>query len=401
MIFAVAIFVITGVVAGAVDYSTALRAKSNAEGAMDAAVLAAAAALRNQPKSWNDDTLAQRLAEDAIKNYFRNNVLSEDVPSGTVTATITRDGFNTVVTGSYAGRAQAAFLPIFGISGVDIGATASANAPGFPFIDITLIVDTSGSMALGATQSDIDRLTAQFGCAFACHDNPGSDSYSWAVANGVKLRYDLVRDAILNLADYLDGYNTGGRVQVQLYAFDDTLRRLSPLNASMNNLRSNLPSTPVTSSETVGGTRLWEIDEKIPGTIKRSGDGSTRGKAMQIVMMLTDGVQDPNRTWTWNTPLRAYVREFDTVFCDEVRALGAQMGVVQVPYLEMNWDWGYNITLNQPSLRGNPGKKRIHDVTTALQACGGDLYMRAETPDQITKSFQTLFEKSAPIRLVQ
>lgn len=400
-LFGLSLFVLLGVVAGAVDFSLALRAKSYADSAIDSAVLAAATAIRDDPKAWTNDKRAQRLADRTIRDYFASNVLDSEVPKGKLTVEVTRIGFDTVVKGTYEGRSPAAFLPIFDIDGVDIEATAAANAPSLPYIDITLIVDTSGSMALGATTADIDRLKAQFGCAFACHDDPGEDSYSWAVENGVKLRYDLVREAILNLADHLDSTKTGGRVQVQLYAFDDTLRRLSPLNASTNNLRKNLPTTPVTSSETAGGTRMWEIGPQIPDVVNKAGDGSTRGKAMQLVMMLTDGVQDPNRTWTWDLPLRDKVREFDVAFCDTVREKGALMGVVQVPYLEMTWDWGYNVTLDQPSLAGTFGAKRIDDVTSALKACGGDLYMRAETPDQITRSFESLLEQAVPTRLLE
>lgn len=399
LIFALLAFVVFAAAGAAVDFSSGYRAKSEADSAIDAAVLGAAASLRGDTDAWSDEKVATEKAKASVESYFATN--TADLPPGTLTVVVKRVGLDLVVTGTFAGSVPGHFTRLFGKEAMDIASTASANVQSSPYIDITLLVDTSASMALGATSADIDRLKAQFGCAFACHDNPGKDSYSWAESNGVTLRYDLIQQAILHLADYLEDVNEGGKIQVQLYAFDDTLGSLSPLNASMNNLRKNLPTAPVTSSETAGGTRFWEYKDQIPGVIKKSGDGSTRGKAMQIVMMLTDGVQDPNRTWTWDTPLRDYVREFDWSVCDTVRDMGAGFGVVQVPYLEMTWDWGYNATLDQPSKLGRAGMKRIDDVTYALKKCGGDLYMLADTPDEIVESFQTLLERATPLRLVE
>ncbi len=118
-------------------------------------------------------------------------------------------------------------------------------------------------MALGATTADIQRLRTQFGCAFACHDNPGHDSFAWAEANGVKLRYDLIRDAVLDFANYIEGINGNGRTRVQLYTFDDILRLNQPLTTNMALVRANLPTAPQTSGETVGGTRWWTYADTI------------------------------------------------------------------------------------------------------------------------------------------
>ncbi len=399
MLFAIVFMAIMGIVGSAVDYGRAISTQSRAAAALDAAVLAAAEALRNDGKAQATDASALALARATVERYWSANI--SDIPVEKVVTSIVRDGVDINIFARYDSTVDTTVMSIAGFDTVAIGGTASAVATGFPYIDLTLVVDTSASMALGASEADIDRLRNQFGCAFACHDNPGADSYSWARSNGVKLRYDLIRDAILNLADYLENFNSGGRIQVQLYEFNDKLTQLSPLNASMNNLRKNLPSDPVTSSETVGGTRFWEFASTLPSLVAKSGDGSTRGKATQLLLMLTDGVQDPNRTWTSDVPLRAYVREFDWTACDQIRADGAMIGVVQVPYLKMDWDWGYGETLGQPSLLGRPGMQRIDDVSHALEKCGGDLHMTANSPEQVTNSFQTLFRKAVPIRLTR
>lgn len=155
--------------------------------------------------------------------------------------------------------------------------------------------------------------------------------------------------------------------------FDDTLRRNQALTTDMARIRANLPSAPQTSGETVGGTRWWTYADTIPGLIGNGGDGTSQARAIKLVMMLTDGVQDPNRTWTWDLPQRDYVREFDATVCDTLRARNVRIGVVQVPYVEMPLDWGYKATLGMPSLLGRNGDRHA-DATYALRRCGGDLY---------------------------
>ncbi len=153
----------------------------------------------------------------------------------------------------------------------------------------------------------------------------------------MKLRYDLIRDAVLDFANYIDGINGNRRTRVQLYTFDDILRLNQSLTTNMALVRANLPTAPQTSGETVGGTRWWTYANTIPGLIGAGGDGTTQAKAVKLVMMLTDGAQDPNRTWTWNTPLRDYVREMDWTACNTMRTNKVKVGVVHVPYLDMPW----------------------------------------------------------------
>ncbi len=114
--------------------------------------------------------------------------------------------------------------------------------------------------------------------------------------------------------------------------------------------------------------------------------------------MMTDGAQDPNRTWTWNTPLRDYVREMDWTACNTMRTNKVKVGVVHVPYLEMSWDWGYVATLGQASKLGRGGD-RLADTTYALQNCARDLYYVGTTPDSVTQSFKALFNRAMPPRL--
>jgi Flp pilus assembly protein TadG len=397
-IIAIAIFVLMGSVGSAIDLARVYRVKVDMDAALDAAVLAAAQILKDQSAVTLNSDRARVIAKQAMDDYFETN-LHEARDYG-LDVEVSMAGFTIEVAGTYDTVVDTAIMKLFHINEVPISNRAVSTTGILPFVDVTLVVDTSASMALGASKADIDRLRAQFGCAFACHEKPGYDSYTWAKNNGVKLRYDLIREAVLHFADFLESFNSGGRVQVQLYSFDNTLKQLTPLMASMKQVRENLPTAPVTSDVSAGGTRFWEYKNKIALIPNKSGDGSTRGKAIQMMFILTDGVQDPSREWTSKVNLRSLVREFDFTVCDDARKRGVMVGVVHTPYMPMDWDWGYNATLGQPSLAGNIGNKRIDDVTWALKKCGSNLYLSAEHPEDIITSFEQLFTKASPTRLV-
>ncbi|BBE71289.1 Tad domain-containing protein [Oharaeibacter diazotrophicus] len=394
LIFAVAMLVIIVAVGCAIDYGYAVRQRDYALGVLDTAVVTAAANLMESRAAT--DAARTKVASASVDSYIASSNatgLLADARTEVVTS-----GLGSTVTATADVSVPTSFLGIIGVDRIDFTLSSSSESTSTPYVDVTLLVDTSGSMALGATAADIDRLVANVRCAFACHDNPGADSFAWAAANGVTLRYDLIRQSVLNFADYIEDIDTVGHTRVQIYTFDDSLRRNLALTTDMVQVRANLPAAPQTSGETVGGTRWWTYADTIPGLIGGGGDGTSRAKAIKLVMMLTDGVQDPNRTWTWDTPLRDYVREFDPTVCDTLRMQNAKVGVVQVPYLDLTGDWGYDATLGMPSLLGRNGDRHA-DTTYALQRCGGDLYHLATSAESVVDSFKTLYARAVPPRL--
>src|SRR6185312_4211115 len=96
-----------------------------------------------------------------------------------------------------------------------IGGSSTAQASSAPNMNFYLLLDDSPSMAIGATQDDIDNLKRYTAgqpsgsCGFACHEvrpslDPNANSWttdnlSIARANGVRLRIDLVVNAVNQL----------------------------------------------------------------------------------------------------------------------------------------------------------------------------------------------------------
>jgi hypothetical protein len=117
-----------------------------------------------------------------------------------------------------------------------------------------------------------------------------------------------------------------------------------------------------------------------------------------MVIIATDGVNDPTRAWASTQPaLRSEVRVFDTGFCTTFKSNGVIVAIINTPYYPMPWDWGYNATLGQPGSLG--GSTRVDDIPIALRACAGNNFILAPDVSTIQSSFTKLFINASPIRL--
>ena len=111
---------------------------------------------------------------------------------------------------SYSATSQNAFSTLLKMNSMPIGGISKVSSSTAPNIDFYMLLDTSPSMGIPATQSGIDTMVAhtqkQGGCAFACHEtnptpgdvagNPqGMDNYALAESLGLTLRIDLVKQA--------------------------------------------------------------------------------------------------------------------------------------------------------------------------------------------------------------
>jgi hypothetical protein len=116
-----------------------------------------------------------------------------------------------------------------------------------------------------------------------------------------------------------------------------------------------------------------------------------------MVIIATDGVNDPTRAWTSDVSLRPQVKVFDTSFCTTFKNNGVTVAIINTPYYPMTWDWGYNATLGQPGSLG--GATRVDDIPIALSACAGKYFTSASSVSAIQSAFTKLFVMASPIRL--
>jgi Flp pilus assembly protein TadG len=202
-----------------VDYAMQMQRKDRLDGISDATALYALTPTMMSYSSSKAQTMAQQFWSAQASMVSGATGLT-----GSVTVTDTPQGTSIVrtVSVSYTGSSVTYITPIIGFNSLPLAGAVGSTSAVAPKINFYLLVDTSPSMAIAATQSGIDTMVAntkqQGGCAFACHEtNPQSypndalgnpinpatgqvgDNYYLARQLGVTLRIDLVNQAIQSL----------------------------------------------------------------------------------------------------------------------------------------------------------------------------------------------------------
>lgn len=284
---------------------------------MDGAIILAARAAQ--------DADAKGMTDAQIIDYAQNVGLkafnaTAKLPNGTVPTLVVSISNRAVrVVGDYTSKTDTTILKAAGYNQIQLSGHAESAVDLSPMVDIYLLIDVSGSMALGATQADVDKLNAAFGCAFACHDGAkvkgtNFDSYEWAVRNGITLRTQEVNKGITDFVTWLKTQTSSSkRIRVATYTFSNDLAKLVSTTSDLNFALTNLPQAPNTSDEYAGATHFKEIMPGFAAEVGKAGDGKSAPK--KLVIVATDGVQDPSRSWTWDTKLRTQVAPFSPTSC--------------------------------------------------------------------------------------
>jgi Flp pilus assembly protein TadG len=405
ILFAFALFAILLLGGGTIDYFTITKTRSQLQGIADSAALSGATTAVRQLKSGASAAASQTAGVNAATGFLNGNLATLARSSNTTfNVNPTVDSMNATYVVTATTQVSTYFLGMIGMGKVPVGVTATSSSnSGSQYFDIYLMVDTSGSMMLGASQSDINALITQFNCAFACHDGTAAtsvgDAYQWAKANGVTLRYDALFQGVMSLVNYVNAIDSSHtRIRLAVYSFDSTLNRVHPLSADTSSIASQYPQPAVDNSVTGGATLFNENIASVLSDIGTGGTGTSRSSPMKLLIIATDGVEDPGRQWVSDTTLRPNVKGFDMSFCQTAHSSGIVVGIINTPYLPMTWDWGYNATLGMPS---SPGPTRLDDIAPSLKNCAGKLYVSATDAAAIRSAFTNIMQNFSAIGLTR
>jgi Flp pilus assembly protein TadG/uncharacterized protein YegL len=396
--FALALLPLMGAVGIAVDYSMASRQRAVIQSALDAAMLAGAIAGKASVDAGAGKSTATAAAEAAAAASFKSNL-------GSVVATLQADfkmtGLTIAGTGSASADVPTYFMGVFGYKSTAIKATSQTASAVQPYLNVYLLIDISASMLLPSTSAGITQMINGQGCALACHDKTdGTDSYSWAVSKNIQLRFQVVNQGIQNLLDYLQSQSTlKSHVKIELWSFDHALKKNAAMTSSYSTISSKFPAPSLASTDASAATPFNDLIDDFVATVGAAGDGSSPSSPQKMVIIATDGVNDPTREWVSNTSLRSQVRVFDTAFCTALANKGVTLAIINTPYYPMTWDWGYNVTLGQPGSLG--GATRVDDIPIALKKCAGKNFTIASEVAAIQSAFTNLFVTASPIRLTK
>jgi Flp pilus assembly protein TadG len=420
----------------AVDYGTAARLKSKLNEAADAAVLAAVTpAMMNQSNA---------VAILAAKNMFiaqttgQRRLIFDGTQQADLNVTIAANtGLARIVTVTYHGQSQNVFGGIVAWNTIPFGGTATASAATPPNIDFYLMLDTSPSMGIAGTPTDIATMVAhtssQGGCAFACHEanpsadglgNPGGeDNYALARNLGVTLRADLLVTAMTDLTNtaYAAEHNPALPVQpayrMSINSFDLSLHPLVTLTSNFvtawstqsaamqasntqtlqvydNNNACTATSTTthgVTTTNPCGGpasnsdafTNYDAAMGGITALMPTPGGGTTNAgdTPQEILFIVTDGVED--ETVGGGRQQSTMIGTKD--WCTPLKNNGIKIAILYTEYFPLPTNSWYNtyIAPIQPS------------IGTTLQNCASSgLFYEAGLGQNISAALQELFQSA-------
>ncbi|MBR0706169.1 TadE/TadG family type IV pilus assembly protein [Bradyrhizobium liaoningense] len=433
----------------ALDYTLALRKREQLNAAADAAAIAA---VRPAMLTQTDSAVVKATAQAVFAAKANLPGLSS-VPTPTVT--VTDSGLARTITVSYTAQSVNNFPGVLGRQTWQIGGSSTAKASSAPNMNFYLLLDDSPSMAIAATQTDINNMitatknqpSGSKNCAFACHEtNPQKDSGASsstkdnlyiARANNITLRIDLVQNAVTQLMvgpwTCPQSGVSGGVMQCMaalnnttynaaIYTFDYGLNTIQTLttptsagtkisniqlmtvdhqNCIITNSSGNCVYSTDYGTDISGGLTGVNAVMPAPGTgTNQSGD-----TPQEVVFLVTDGVEDKlmpkpgtcdaNATYPLPTGSSTTVRcqqPLDTTICTTIKNRGIRIAVLYTEYLQLTTDSWYNSRIAQFN---NPSSSS-GTIAQRLQSCASPgLYASVQTGGDISAALTNLFIKVA------
>jgi Flp pilus assembly protein TadG len=395
MIFAGAIFAFMGCFALSVDYARLSAAQTSLQNMTDSAALAAASTAGvSQTKAIQQayNAFDSQKAKHAISTT-RNVVFSTDGIAVTATATA---------------KVEMVFGKVLGTSVMTVSAKSEAlQEKGY--LDVYQLLDFSSSMGLAATPAEMTRLkgltkpytdaaatanpgswgylTAENGCAFACHtrdgwEPAGKTALDIARANNVLLRWDVMNTAAtLMTKDLLDSNSAPGAksiIRVGISTFGDTVQNTILPTDSIANPAYTLSNPALLQQNTSLNTAIQTFGTSL-GT---SGTGASAASPQKVLVIATDGVQTLDRS----KPLHQTI---DPAVCSAIKAKGITIAVINVKYVR---------DIASPVFTGRV-QPMYDQIEPAMIACASsaDLYLTASDATGIKAAFQQMADKISMI----
>lgn len=401
-----------------VDYGTAVDRQTQLDSIADAAALSAVT-----PTMMAQSTSVGVTEAQNTFNGQASALTQITYSSANLTVTVSTAGLARTVTVAYTAKYNTFFPTLLGASTIALSGTSTATGGMAPNINFYLLLDSSPSMAIAATQAGINTMvsntSSQGGCAFGCHEshpssdslgNPGGeDNYALARALGVTLRIDLLNQAAQNLMTTAQSTESSNNAhyQMAIYSFDTGFNTLQTMTSNLSTAKtsaaglsmlevySNNNLTQYTANndeDTNYDNAMSSLNSAMPNP--GSGTNNAGDTPQEVVFLVTDGVEDECQTPTLNSYSgggcrQQYLMNSNTDYCSAIKNRGIRIAIVYTEYLPlptnawyMNFDGaGAGITSFQPN------------IATQLQTCASPgLYYEVTTGGDISAALASLFQ---------
>jgi Flp pilus assembly protein TadG len=419
MTFALAMIPLVYAVGVGVDYTSAAYREDQLNSYADAAALAAV-------------TPAMMASNDAASVTAATNTFNAQAQSATgvnysnstgVTVNVVDTITTRTVTVAWNAQSQNAFPGILGTATIALGGSSQAIGALAPNINFYLLLDSSPSMAIAATQAGINTMVAntqsQGGCAFGCHEsfpaadnlgNPGGeDNYALSRNLGVTLRIDNVRTAAQGLMTTAQQTETTDHAnyQMAIYTFDVGVTTIQTMTSNLNQAalaagniaqlevydnncltQSNCNSDEDTNYEQA----MTSLNTIMPNP--GNGTNSPGDTPQEVLFIVTDGVEDEYQSPALNPTSDTYGRQqylmnSNTDWCTTIKNRGIRIAILYTEYLPLPTNgWYVNFDNSGAGISSFQSK-----IGTQLQNCASPgLYYEVLTGGDISTALNSLFQ---------
>lgn len=400
---ALLMFPATVMVGMAVDIWYAYEAKTKMDQVADSAALAAINTQSQVYINSSNGTGKSNWDKEA-RDFFEGNRQAIDPRLlVSVSADVERRDLTIRSMVSYQMAYPTIFMKMIGVTSIPVSGEAKAEFNVGEYYNVNVLVDNSPSMGIGASQADVDKMQAKMGCAFACHDLSNTmNNLPKATALGVKLRIDVVGSALRKLADMITNsvvqkglyrlslYSLGARadeaVALPLSKLQDMTQDMDAFKTAAQNVKLMIMPKSDYNRYAVGyiNKSIQLLNEQIP----TSGTGTGVNSPRQVLLLITDGVEDMLTTGSQCFGTFQYgrcVQYINVNECQRLKNRGVLVAVLHTTYLPITTNDNY---INW--VRGIAPK-----VGPALEACASpNLYEHVDMNSDISASLNELFKRA-------
>jgi Flp pilus assembly protein TadG len=443
--FALVGVILMMVVFMAVDISDAFTAKNALQDATDAAALAVATEVAKNPNET--ETQLEIVANGMLKADFPQG--APTLTSFHVCAAVQNDcagpqGQMAMNTVSLQTDANVTCL-LFGLSSlcgssgamIPVSASTTTSITQGVTLQLNVLMDSSASMIVGATQPDVTTISnwvsanwAQVKpgdpapytggdnppCAFACHDVGGATQPSDiamgltnAHAAGATTRFDVMIQAAQGLIAHLQTQSQQSSgpqntLVFNIWSFDTALHTYGTANTDFTGALSAIGQVSP-GLDTWMATAMGQVISQVGS----NGNGTSTASPLKFLILVTDGLQsDRSNNWgcsswgndpAWNynpTCTGGYATGINTSQCAQLKANGGIVAVLETPYVPLTGQdpnvQPYEKTVRHVIYPGGPNSQSV--ISQALSTCASPgYYFQASSSAQIATGFTTLTDK--------
>ncbi|WP_375462595.1 TadE/TadG family type IV pilus assembly protein [uncultured Methylobacterium sp.] len=385
----------------AIDYGRRNAAKAQLDAAVDAAVLGVIAQKTNTITPDMLNSARTQFMADAAKVQGVTITSFDPVPVPGVT--------QVGVTASYTATVRTTLSSMMNVATMRIAGQSGSVRNVAQYIDFYLLLDNSPSMGLAATANDIANMQrVAGGCAFACHllNSNGTenvnDNYNIAKRNNIKLRIQVLRDAVSNLVDSAkSSMSLPQQFRMEMWTFSDFQTQLIQLTPNLDQVKTASGQIDLAYSyqdQRDSQTAYERAISKMTSTVPASGNGVTAATPIRFLFFVTDGVQDTpidgtvsNQSAGFKINNNRFISAINPATCKTMKDRNIKIGIIYTQYLPLYDNDFYNSNV----------KPFENNIGPLLKSCATDgLYFPVATNGDINQAMQQLFSAAlASVRI--